>query len=352
MRALVTGAGGFVGRQVVRRLTAMGHTPRALLRRGLVASGSSRDGVERVRGDVTCADALREAAEGCELAFHCAWGGTTLAEARQVNVEGTRHVIEAAAAAGIRRVVHLSTMAVHGSTLPPVLTEDVPLCVRGDAYGVSKAEGELVAFERGRELGVEVVALRPTLVYGPAAPLWVLGYFERVKTEQVALIDGGRGLANLVYVDDVVDAMWSAATAPVAGEAFLISGASPISWREYLGYFADMCEKPLPPSVPEWRARLEMQWMRVYGTLAQRPRRLQGMDVALMTQRTAVSIDKARRLLGYDPHVDVAGGMRRCESWLRREGHLPTRLSSPSAALSPRSDEMDVRDSDATATGA
>jgi nucleoside-diphosphate-sugar epimerase len=163
----------------------------------------------------------------------------------------------------------------------------------------------------------------------------VLTYFERVRTEQVALIDGGHGLANLVYVEDLVDAMWAAATEPVAGEAFLISGASPITWREYLGYFADMCGKPDPPSVPLWRARLEMQWLRVYGTLAQRPRRLQGMDLALMTQRTAVSIDKARRLLRYTPQTAIADGMRRCATWLQAEGYLPAaRVARPAASAS------------------
>lgn len=354
MRALVTGAGGFVGRRMVRRLASLGVAVNALLRHGLLAPRDGKESVriEPLRGDVTDPAALRRAAAGCDLVFHCAWGGVTLAEARRINVDGTRAVVEAAAAAGVRRVVHLSTMAVHGQELPTVLTEDVPLRLQGDAYGVSKAEGELEAFARGRALGVEIVALRPTLVYGPGAPLWVLGYFERVKTEQVALIDGGCGLANLVYVEDLVDAMWTAATAPVSGEAFLISGASPITWREYLGYFADMCGKPSPPPVAAWRARLEMQWLRVYGTLAQRPRRLQAMDVALMTQHAAVSIDKARRLLGYTPRTDVAEGMRRCASWLRQEGHLPPAWGSRSAALSARPERADDCGTDRAAAGA
>jgi nucleoside-diphosphate-sugar epimerase len=323
VRALVTGASGFVGSRLVTRLTSDGHSVRALVRRGLVGRDGEDARSQRVRGDVTDAESLQRAIQGSDLVFHCAWGGNSLDEARLINVQGTRNVIEAAARAGARRVVHLSTMAVHGRPLPDVLTEECPLVFRGDAYGVSKAEGERAAFELGSALGVEVVALRPTLVYGPQAPLWVLAYFDRTKREQVALIGAGSGLANLVYVDDLVDAMLSAAAADVTGEAFLISGAHPVTWREYIGHFAAMCGKPLPPSVPLWRARIEMQWLRVYGALAQRPRRLVGMDLDLMPLRTAVSIVKAERRLGYRPRFSVGEGMAECAAWLRREGYLP-----------------------------
>jgi len=95
---------------------------------------------------------------------------------------------------------------------------------------------------------------------------------------------------------------WAAAEVNgAAGGVCLVSGPRPVTWAEYLGHFARMCGKPLPPSVPRWRATLEMQLLRVYGALARRPRRLQGMDVRLMSQRTAVRIDHATSLLGWTP---------------------------------------------------
>lgn len=324
MRALVTGSQGFLGTRLVHHLRGRGVTVRALVRRGLDVPWLAGDGPEPVRGDVTDADSVARAAAGCDLVFHCAWGGDSFEDARRINVGGTRNVVEAAAAAGVRRVVHVSTMSVHGKRLPTLLTEECPFDLEGDAYGVSKAEGEQAAFAVGRERGVEVAVLRPTLVYGPRAPLWVLQYFDRVRREQVALIDGGSGLANLVYVDDLVDAMWAAAERPgVAGEAFLVNGDPPVTWREYLGAFARMCDKPLPTSVPLWRAKVEMQVMRIYGTLAQRPRRFTGMDLELMPLHTTVSIEKAQRLLGWQPAHSLAEGMGECEAWLRREGYLP-----------------------------
>jgi nucleoside-diphosphate-sugar epimerase len=294
-----------------------------LVRRGLVGA-ALREGLEPVRGDVTDPGSLATATMGCDVVFHCAWGGETLDDARRINVQGTVHVVEAAARGGIRRLVHLSTMAVHGDRLPAVLTEEHPMDLRGDAYGVSKAEGERAAMAIGRERGVEVVALRPSLVYGPDAPLWLVGYFERTKREQVALVDGGRGIANLIFVEDLVDAMLAAAERPgTGGAACLVSGPSPVTWHEYLGHFARMCGKPVPPSVPLWRARFEMQFLRVYGVFTHRPRRLQGMDIRLMSQQTAVSIAGAERILGWRPATSLDAGMRVCEDWLRREGYLP-----------------------------
>jgi nucleoside-diphosphate-sugar epimerase len=233
-------------------------------------------------------------------------------------------------------------MAVHGYQLPSFLTEEYPLQFCGDAYGVSKAEGEKAALELGALHGVEVIILRPTLVYGPRSPIWLLGYFNRVKYERLALIDGGAKLVNLVYVDDLIDAMWIAVKKPgVAGQAFLISGAHPVSWHDYIGHFAQMCRKPMPPSVPLWWARFEVQWSRVYSVLTQHPRRLLGMDLSLMAQSTTVSIDKARSLLGYTPHFSLDEGMQYSEVWLRQEGHLPpAAVSKENVSLAERNGQV------------
>src|SRR5690242_5907592 len=99
-RALVTGATGFIGSRAVEVLTARGIAVRALCRHSLGnGDGAGTNGVERVQGDVTRPETLARAVAGCDVVFHCAWGGTSLAEARRVNVDGTRHVVEAAAAA-------------------------------------------------------------------------------------------------------------------------------------------------------------------------------------------------------------------------------------------------------------
>lgn len=335
-QAFVTGSSGFIGSRLIRRLTEMSVRVRALVRQNLIAHRASNPGCEFIRGDVNDPDSLQAGMSQCDVVFHCAWGGNTLRDARRINVEGTTNVIDAAARARVKRVVHVSSVAVHGRRLPDVLTEDCPLSFHGDAYAVSKAEGEVAAFERGRALGVEVVALRPTLVYGPGSPIWLLAYFERVKRGQLALVDDGAALVNLVYVDDVVDALCAAAERDaVAGEAFLVSAAEPITWRAYIGGFAAMCRRPLPPSLPRWRAPLAARWLRVYAAATRRPRRLQTWELPLMSQRSTVSIEKARVVLGYVGRTSFDEGIACCERWLRREGYLSPMSTPPSAHTEP-----------------
>ncbi len=334
-KALVTGAAGFVGARMVARLRQLERPANALVRR---RSGSAIDGsVEWVVGDVTRPETLSAAVDGCDIVFHCAWGGgDSLDEGRRINVEGTRHLMEAAASAGVRRVVHLSTMAVHGNQLPAVLTEDAPLVLEGDPYGVSKGEGETLAFEMGARLGVEVVVLRPTLVYGPGAPLWVVAYYERVLREEVALIDNGEGLANLIYVEDLVDAMLAGATSPSApGVACLVSGERPASWAEYLGHFSAMCGKPPPSAVAKWKALLQDRLLLPYRKLASRPAQVRDIDLRLMTQRTTVSIELARRALGWTPRTSLQAGMSHCAAWLDQQGYLPRRPDMYRQDISP-----------------
>ena len=321
---LVTGAGGFIGTQLVKRLVLDGTTVRALVRSEASARQLRSLGCEICFGDVTEPASVDAAVRGVDVVFHCVWGGDTISESRAVNVEGTRHVVMAAGRAGVRRVVHVSTFAVHDSQRSGRITESAHGPVGRGAYALSKAEAEAVALEAGPRLNLEIVVVRPTLVYGPGSQPWVMQPFWRVKHERIVLIDHGRGLANLVYRDDLVEGLILAATTPgVSGEVFLLSGAEPVTWRDYLGHFARMCGKTPPPSMSLTRARLAVVGSKWHRRLTGLERRLDERDVRLMTERCAVDISKARQRLGFVPRVTLDEGMARTEAWLRQCGYLP-----------------------------
>ncbi len=325
VNVLVTGASGFIGTQLCERLIAEGSDVKALLRDEAKAGGLQQLGCRVVLGDVSVAETLLPAVDDCEYIFHCAGdrGSNSLEAARSVNVDGTLNLLAAAAQSGVKRMVHVSSVAVYGNTLPTLVTEELPLQNTGGAYVISKAEGEQAALNFARTHDTEVVVVRPTLVYGPGSSDWVLQPFLKVQQEQIVLIDGGGGLANLIYVADLIEGMLLAAQTPgAAGEAFLLSGEHPVTWREYLGYFATMCGKLVPPSLPMWQARAKIRWARGLSRLTRRPQQANVPFFAEMTQHATVSIAKAQDTLDFFPCVSLKEGMEQTEVWLRENGYL------------------------------
>lgn len=321
---LVIGATGFIGSHLVERLRRDGRDVRVLLRDGIKEPRFHRLGCQVFRGDVTLPDSLPPALTGgCRTVVHCARGGDGLEQSREVNVKGTLNVLAAAHAAGVRRVVYLSSLVAHGRRWPAVLSEDFPLQFQGDPYGVTKAESEREAMAFARASGLELTIVRPTIVYGPGSGR-VLTDLERVRFEQLKLLGHGRGLLNLIYVDDLVDGICLAeSTDGAAGEAFLLSGERPVTVRDYYAALARMCRKPVPPEVGRVRGRLETLWWRWYFRFTRRPRRVDDGDLEFMGHRESVAIAKARRVLGFAPRVSLEDGMRRVEAWLRGLGYLP-----------------------------
>jgi nucleoside-diphosphate-sugar epimerase len=239
-RLLVTGAGGFIGGRLVERLVLLGaRDVRVLVRRVASAAGLARFPVEILTGDVTDPAALAAAVEGCDTVFHCAYGTSGSQRQRAfVNRQGTRRLLEAAAGAGARRMVHLSTLMVYGRTPDGDLDERAPRRRFGNAYADSKLDAERAVLDGSRSGGLEAVVLQPTAVYGPYGGVWTERLLVQLRGARAILVDGGAGLCNHVYVDDLVQAMLLAAVAEgVAGEAFLVSAAEPVTWREFYARF-------------------------------------------------------------------------------------------------------------------
>ena len=246
-RVLVTGASGFIGGRAVERLHAAGAHVRALVRDPGRAVSLSRTTAELAVAELPEADGLDEAMAGMEVVLHCAaMLGGPREQMMAVNVEGTRAVVRAAAAAGARRVVCLSSLAVHGTPFPDGLDEDAPLAAN-TVYGESKRLAEETALEAGAASGVEVVLLRPTIVYGPGSQWWTIDPVRRLSEGGLVMAGPGDGAANVVHVDDVVDAMARASVVEgVAGRAYLINDEAPVTWARFFGAYARMLAVPLP----------------------------------------------------------------------------------------------------------
>lgn len=322
--AAVTGAGGSLGRALIRRLAASGWSVTGLVRRERDAAALGQLGATAVLGDVREAASLTRLVAGAQVVFHlAAWMGRPAKGelARAVNVEGTRQVVQAAAAARARRVVLASSIAVYGPVREGVITEARPPWSVGDPYGDSKVQAERVARDEAERLGLELVILRPTMIYGPASPSWTVIPFQAVQRGLPVIIGDGNDLLDAVYVDDVASAFALAGQVPeAAGEAFNIGGTV-VTWNDFMGAYARMAGTK-PRRIP---ASLAWAGARAVATLTRpllgRPAVIPEM-LGVMTSRATFPSDKARQILGYAPQVDLAEGMRRTEAWLRQAGLL------------------------------
>jgi nucleoside-diphosphate-sugar epimerase len=252
---LVTGATGLVGNAVAVRLAARGDRVRALVRDPERAARSLPPSVERVRGDVTEPASLRAAMAGVERVFHAAgmpeqWQRDEGVFDR-VNRQGTANVLEAALAAGVRRVVYTSTMDVFAAPAGGTLVEThVDREPKHTAYERSKQAAE-VAAEEIRARGLDVVYVNPSAVYGPSPVHTSLNQaFIRFLNGKVPLTPPG-GLP-VVYVDGCAEAHLAAMERGVSGERYLLADRH-VSFKELLEEIARQAGgRKVPPVAPAW----------------------------------------------------------------------------------------------------
>ena len=239
-KILVTGATGFIGSRLCELLSLEHRLPyRALVRNYSRAARIARLDAELVAGDMLDADSLARAVNGCDAVVNLAHSDDKTA-AKQAAL-----LVKACACAKVRRFVHISSMAVHGpSPLPAVVTEVTPIERWGESYSDAKAAAEAVVMAAAKRGILAAVTLRPTIVYGPFS-FFVSPIIEDARLGRISLVDGGRGLCNAVYVDDVCDAIMAALHRDDAvGEAFLVNGDTRITWRDFITTFADMVDGP------------------------------------------------------------------------------------------------------------
>jgi nucleoside-diphosphate-sugar epimerase len=325
--ALVTGATGFVGGRLAQRLaTEAGMHVRALVRTPAKGQWLADLGVELYPGDITHPASLETAIAGCDLVFHAAaWvsEGGGAAEVWAINVEGTRNVVEAAVAAGVERLVHVSSCAVYGSLQQFDIDETTPTRLRGNVYSDSKVAAENVVLEAYRQFGLPVVLARASQVYGPRSAQFTIRPVEVIKAGKMVLIDGGKHLCKPVYIDNLVDGLILCATVEAAaGQAINLTDDAPVPWRDFFGAYGRMLNIDKFPSAPYPVAWAIGLYNEVKAALQGKKARLNRAAVNALRSRNSFSNQKAKTLLGWEPKVNLAEGMKLTEAWLRAEGYI------------------------------
>jgi len=326
MRVALTGASGYTGGRLLRELLARGDSVSALVRPASVTPALAASGARVIEGDLRDREAARRLVEGVEAVIHVAavyrTAGHPDSYYRDINVGGTERLLEAAAGAGVSRFVHTSTVGVHGDVKTPPADESQPLAP-GDIYQLTKAEAEELAFSYHRRRGMPVAVVRPGAIYGPGETR-LLKLFRAIARGRYAIVGSGRPFYHPVYIDDLVDGYLRALSRPEApGQAFLIAGPRYVSQSELAALIArETGGRVLPFRIPAW----PIWWA---GVLCEAVCVPFGIDppvhrrrVEFWTKSRAFSIEKARRLLGYEPKVDLPEGIARTVAAYRQAGWL------------------------------
>lgn len=330
MNVLVTGATGFTGGHLAQYLSARGDTVRALVRprsrAKFEASALPAHGVSAVEGDLTDAAAMARAADGVEVVYHIA---ATYREAgqpdsayRAINVDGTRHVLEAAQAGGARRVVHCSTGGVHGHIANPPANEDAPFNP-GDVYQETKLEAEKMARAFGDRTGFDVVVARPIGIYGPGDTRF-LRLFRGLARGNFPMIGSGKPFYHLTYIDDLVEGFRLCGSVPGAkGRTYILAGPRYTTLEQLVQLVAKELNVTPPrlhwPVWPFWTAGLLCEMVCV--PLGIEPPIFR-RRVDFYTKSRAFDTTRARTELGFVPGVGLEDGIKSTADWYRAEDLL------------------------------
>ncbi|MDX6749814.1 NAD-dependent epimerase/dehydratase family protein [Geminicoccaceae bacterium 1502E] len=321
--ALVTGATGFTGWYVAEALARKQYKVRTLVRDAAKAAPLAELGYEIAIGDLRDAAAVARATEGCSHVFHI---GALYREAKfgdevyhQVNAGGTANVLEAALRHGAR-VVHCSTVGVHGD-VEGVAAEDAPFNP-GDAYQTSKVESERLVAEYAAR-GLEVSCFRPAGIYGPRDTRF-LKLFRTIRNRTFRMFGKGEIFYHLTFVEDLADGIVLLGEHPAAvGETFILTGPRYTTLNELVTSVARAVDVPPP------RGRLPLPPLLAAAVLCETVCRPFGIEPPLhrrrcdfFTKSRAFSSEKARRLVGYAPKVELDEGLRRTAEWYFAQGML------------------------------
>lgn len=328
MNVLVTGGTGFIGSRLTLRCLEQGHHVRVLAQENTDAESANRRGIEDrgaevVLGSVTNVEPGTPLLEDIDVVFHLAAIQHEMdipdAVFREVNVGGTRRMLEAADAGAVRHFVHGSTIGVYGDPAGVLDEETDP--DPDNIYGETKLEGERLALSFSDRL--PVTAIRIPEVYGPGDRR-LLKLFRGINDGTFPLIGSGENLHHLIFVEDLVDGLLGAAEKPAAaGEVYLLAGEKAVSTNEMVETVAEVLET----DPPRWRFPLPP--FVVLATLLELTLRPLGVQPPLHRRRLdffrksfTLSTEKAESRLGFEPTVGFEEGARRTARWYWEQGLL------------------------------
>ena len=313
MNCLVTGASGFIGNSLTKRLIKEGYKVFALIHTKKPKIYEKK--IEYITCDITKPLTLNNLPKEIDVVFHCAslvkdYGPKALFY--KVNVEGTKNLVNVFKKNDIKCFIYLSHIGYESEK-------------NFGYYSISKKLAEKYLVEKYRKKYFPIIILRPGNVYGPGANTWVLRPIEAIKKDRIALINNGEGIFLHTYIDNLIDALITAINTPKAiGKTIDITdGDYSISWGKYLNDLAKITgKKPIKRNFSKGTAMIIANIMVFSSRIIDFKPWITPSAVNILTNDKTVSIKKAEKILNYQPKIGYKQGMKKIENWLRCEGYI------------------------------
>jgi nucleoside-diphosphate-sugar epimerase len=323
-RIVITGATGFVGNHLVRRLHELGAMIRVLVRPRADIAPLRGERIEFFYGDLSDAASLDGLCKDVDQIFHLAATqqiGLSQSRFFEINVGGTRRLFDQAIQNGVRRVVFVSSGGIHRNDRGEPADEESPLR-KTNRYFRSKIEAEAMARSLFRDDPGCLTVVRPGAVYGPG-DLRLLKLFRAVTRGRFVMIGTGMTRVHPVYIDDLIDGLLLAGSDLGRGETFLLSGPGDLSLRDWVGEMARAAGQSPPrwmiPARPVYVAAALCEFLcRPFGIVPP----LNRTRLGFFLNHRSYDLAKARTLLGYEPRISVEEGTRRTLDWYKIHGWL------------------------------
>jgi nucleoside-diphosphate-sugar epimerase len=313
---LITGANGFIGSHLVESLLRQGKYVRAVdLHTNTLQSFPAHPQLEVMAGDLIVADLRKKIVSGIDTIYHLASAhlDTSLPDDhyRQVNLHATFELARAAHAAGVRRFVHCSSVGVIGDVKHPPADEETP-CHPTNIYELTKLEGERAVLSFAAESGFDLVVNRPAWVYGPRCPR-TQKLLRTITKGRFIFFGNGQNMRHPIYISDLIFGLEQCATAEdVAGQIFILAGPEPVTTRQLVSTVAELSgRKPPRLSLPLWIGKASGTVLELVFKTLHRPPPFSSRSLDFFSKNNAYSIEKARRVLGFQPTIRLADGLQK-----------------------------------------
>jgi nucleoside-diphosphate-sugar epimerase len=334
----ITGATGLVGGHAAEEALKRGHRVRALVRPTSDTRWLDQWGVERIVGDLEDPEALRAGTAGADWIFNCAakvgdWG--RLEDFRRLNVEALRLLLDAACDARVERLVHVSSLGVYEGRDHHGTDETTPPAANSlDAYTRSKTEAEALVLDYQHRRVLPATVVRPGFIYGERDRTVLPKLLTNLRRGTFAFFGSGEQRLNCVYVKNLVHALFLAAESPASvGEVFNLTDGEPVTKKRFVGRVAELAglrvpTRHIPLPVARVLASVVEGTARLLG--AKKPPLINKARYKFLGLNLDYSIDKARRVLGYQPPFSFEEGIERAMA-----EHRPSDSREPAAAAAP-----------------